>query len=120
MSRNPIVPFATIAVLGIIAIIVMSGVGLSQMQNADESDGEEQTEESAENPEAYYENNCMSCHGGNLEGGTGPSLQNVSDDYSVEELQDIIANGVEGSPLMTGNYANDEQAQMLAEWLSEQ
>ncbi|MDQ0158650.1 cytochrome c550 [Alkalibacillus salilacus] len=121
MSKNPIVPFATIAVLGIIAIIVMSGVGLNQMQSADDAENGEQTEEqSSSDPETHYENNCMSCHGEDLGGGTGPELQNVSERYSVEELQDIIANGVEGSSMMTGDYANDEEAQMMAEWLSEQ
>ncbi|WP_017186992.1 c-type cytochrome [Alkalibacillus haloalkaliphilus] len=118
MSRNPIIPYVTIATLGIIAMIVMAGVGLDQMRHAEEAT--EETEEAADNPEAIYENNCLSCHGGDLEGGSGPELQNAGDRFSLEELEDIISNGVEGSSIMTGDYATNEEAEILAEWLMEQ
>ncbi|WP_027963458.1 c-type cytochrome [Halalkalibacillus halophilus] len=118
MTKNPIVPFALIATLGIIAMIVMGGVGLSQMDVAE--DGESTEEEGSMEPEAIFENNCMSCHGGDLEGGTGPALTDVGSDYDMEGLVDVIANGVEGSSLMTGDYANDEEAEVLAEWLMDQ
>ncbi|WP_188206180.1 cytochrome c550 [Alkalibacillus aidingensis] len=121
MRRNPVVPYVVIGILGILAIIIMSGVGLEQMNKAEEADdGEETTEEASADPETIYENNCMSCHGGDLEGGTGPELANASDRFSIEELEEIIANGVEGSAVMTGDYASDEEAEILAEWLMEQ
>ncbi|GAA0457648.1 cytochrome c [Alkalibacillus silvisoli] len=118
MSRNPIIPYVTIAILGIVAMIVMGGIGLDQLRHAE--DATEETEETAENPEAIYEQNCMSCHGGDLEGASGPELQGAGDRFSIEELEDIIDNGVEGSSIMTGDYATTEEAEILAEWIMEQ
>ncbi|PKR79015.1 cytochrome C [Halalkalibacillus sediminis] len=117
MKKNAVIPFALIALLGIVAMVVMSGVGLSQMDQAEGNESED-TEESME-PEDIYQANCMQCHGENLEGGTGPNLQDVGDRYSLEKVQDIIANGVEGSNIMTGDYATNEEAEILAAWLVE-
>ncbi|GEL78303.1 c-type cytochrome [Tenuibacillus multivorans] len=116
MKKNPVIPFGLIAVLGILAIIIMGGVGVSQVQHAE---GEGESEEATMDPASLVENNnCISCHGGDLTGtGTAPDLTNLQDKYSMDELVDIINNGVEGSNLMTGDYANAEEAEVIAEWL---
>lgn len=118
MMRSALFPYYLIAILGFVGIIVLAGIGLAQTDHA-EGAGEE--DEVLLDPEAIYSSNCMHCHGGDLTGGgVGPSLLNMGDKHSMEELVDIIANGVEGSPLMTGDYATDEQAEVLAEWLMEE
>lgn len=51
---------------------------------------------------------CISCHGNDLQGGSGPSLYGVSEDYSEEELHDILVNGIGSMP--GGLAAGDEDA----------
>ncbi len=122
MRKNPVIPFAIIAVLGIVAMIIVSAAGINQreaIQNQEENGGEQQ-EESGEtasgSPEEMFQSKCASCHGGNLEGGVGPNLTEVGSRYSAEEIQDIIVNGKGSMP--PGLYTG-EQATQLAEWLAE-
>ncbi|KAB8128607.1 cytochrome c [Gracilibacillus oryzae] len=111
MKKNPVIPFALIAVLGILAMIVLSVAGLDQQEKIANGGGE--TVEA--DPEALAQN-CIGCHGGDLEGASGPSLQNIGDKYSVEEVQDIIVNGIEGTAMPAG-LVSTEEAAILAEWL---
>lgn len=55
--------------------------------------------------EEIVQSNCISCHGENLEGASGPSLHGVGDKYSEEELHDILVNGIGSMPggLASGN-----------------
>ncbi|ASF39934.1 cytochrome C [Halobacillus halophilus] len=121
MRRNPVIPFAIIAVLGIVAMIIVSAAGINQreaIQNEEENGGEQQQEETTNaNPEEMFQSQCASCHGGNLEGGTGPNLTEVGSRYSAEEIQDIIVNG-KGSAMPAGLYTG-EKAAALAKWLAE-
>ncbi|MCA1021409.1 c-type cytochrome [Halobacillus litoralis] len=120
MRKNPVIPFAIIAVLGIVAMIIVSSAGINQREaiESEEEGGGEQTEETASaDPEEMYQNKCSSCHGGDLSGGAGPNLQEVGSRYSAEEIQDIIING-KGSQMPPGLYTG-EQAAQLAEWLAE-
>ncbi|NBJ68543.1 MULTISPECIES: cytochrome c550 [Clostridia] len=123
MKRNPVIPYALIAILGILAVIVISVVGLGQrddIQQAAEGGGEKTEEsqegETADDPEAIYETNCASCHGGDLSGGMGPDLTQVGSKLSKDEIQNIIING-QGQ--MPAGMANEAEAQVLAEWLAE-
>ncbi|KGX93597.1 cytochrome C551 [Pontibacillus halophilus JSM 076056 = DSM 19796] len=125
MKRNPVLPYALIGVLGITVMIVMSFVGLNQAEQAGE-EGEakqEQTEgngegggETAGDPEAIYQNNCASCHGGDLSGGFGPALQQVGGSYSADEIANIITNG---KGQMPPQNLDESQTQTVAEWLAE-
>ncbi|WP_281658255.1 cytochrome c550 [Halobacillus sp. Cin3] len=120
MRKNPVIPFAIIAVLGIVAMIIVSSAGINQREaiQSEEEGGGEQTEETASaDPEEMYQNKCSNCHGGDLSGGAGPNLQEVGSRYSAEEIQDIIING-KGSQMPAGLYTG-EQATQLAEWLAE-
>ncbi|SEP89325.1 c-type cytochrome [Piscibacillus halophilus] len=115
MKKNLIMPYALIALLGIVTMVVMGGVGLAQM---DQAEGEGGGEETLDPAELVEQNNCTSCHGADLSGsGNAPDLTTVGDRYSQEELVDIISNGVEGSNLMTGDYATADEAEVIAEWL---
>ena len=60
---------------------------------------------------------CSSCHGGNLEGsGSTPALNEVGAHKSYEEILDVIENG---QGRMPGGMIEGEQAEMVAQWLSE-
>ncbi|QAS54166.1 cytochrome c550 [Halobacillus litoralis] len=118
MRKNPVIPFAVIAVLGIIVMIIVSSAGINQreaIQNEEEGGGEEETVDAG--PEELFQNQCATCHGGDLSGANGPNLQEVGSKYSAEEINDIIVNG-KGSAMPAGLYTG-EQATKLAEWLAE-
>lgn len=67
------------------------------------------------NPEAIYKKSCISCHGGNLEGKSGPNLQKVG--ASMSE-QDILNQIINGGGRMPGGLVDNDQAKALAKWLS--
>ncbi|WP_028777335.1 c-type cytochrome [Shimazuella kribbensis] len=66
--------------------------------------------------ETIYQNNCATCHGGNLEGAYGPALQNVGKSYSKEQIMEIIKNGKGSMPSQSFVPAADQEK--LATWLS--
>ena len=117
MSRNPLIPFGLIAVVGIVAAIIFSVIGLSEQQNI--AEGEEGGETVNLDPEVVAQS-CMGCHGQELAGTeSAPELQEVGSRLSEEELYDIIVNGIEGTT-MPGGLVSNEEAQVLAEWLASQ
>lgn len=65
------------------------------------------------NGEEIYIGNCAGCHGGELEGLSGPALG----EYSHEDIVAAIAQGPGNMPaeLVSGEEAND-----VAAWVSEQ
>lgn len=65
--------------------------------------------------EEVYQKSCASCHGDDLSGNVGPSLETVGADHSVDDIKDIIENGQGSMPagLVSGD---DEDA--VAEWLA--
>ena len=44
-------------------------------------------------PEDIYNQSCISCHGGNYEGGAGPELLGVDSRLSQEEVKEVLQNG---------------------------
>lgn len=115
--KTNIIPFVIIAVVGILAVIIVSSIGVSQradIQNEDENGGE--TEEVAQDPEEIFANNCATCHGDDLSGDSGPDLTSVGSDHSEEDIIDIINNGQGAMPpgLIQGEEANE-----VAAWLAE-
>lgn len=60
------------------------------------------------------DNTCLSCHGANLEGGSGPAL--VGTALSEDEIMDIAVNGIGSMPagLFQGT---DEELQQMAEYI---
>ncbi|OKL36443.1 cytochrome c551 [Domibacillus mangrovi] len=66
--------------------------------------------------EEVYKQSCLSCHGGNLEGGFGPALDKVGAKYSKDEILDIIHNG---KGQMPANVAEGADAEAVASWLAE-
>ncbi|MFC2948376.1 cytochrome c550 [Virgibacillus sediminis] len=127
--KNPVIPYAIIAVAGILTVIVFSLIGVNQREAIQEEHNGEQTEESEGNaeesgegettadPAAIFEANCASCHGADLSGGAGPDLTEVGSRLSQEEIKDIIING-QGS--MPAGMATEPQAEVLSQWLAEE
>lgn len=66
--------------------------------------------------EDIYRNSCISCHGDDLSGGSGPDLTKVGSKYSDQEILDIIMGG---TGTMPGGLVNDEEAERLTLWLRE-
>ena len=117
MKRNPIIPFALIAIVGILAVIVISFVGINQREQI--ANGGEAEEGATIDPETIYEASCLGCHGSDLSGGAGPALSAIGSELSLDEIKEIISNGTDGGmPAMSGKLSAEEIA-AISEWLSE-
>ncbi|WP_371862535.1 cytochrome c551 [Mesobacillus foraminis] len=68
------------------------------------------------NAEEVFQQNCASCHGGNLEGGAGPALNKVGSDMSKDEILNKIKEGGGGMP---ANIIEGKNAESVAAWLAE-
>ncbi|MFC4558838.1 cytochrome c550 [Virgibacillus kekensis] len=124
MKRNPVIPYAIIAVVGILLVVVISFAGLGQreaIQEAEKNGGQKQEqggETAATDPEKIFQNNCASCHGADLSGAAGPALNKIGSEYSKDEILEIIKTGFPESG-MPGGLVQGEQADALATWLAE-
>src|SRR5699024_1422771 len=65
--------------------------------------------------EDIYKESCASCHGGDLEGGAGPALEDNG--HSADEIETIVE---EGQPGMPAGLVSGDDLTVLADWLSEQ
>lgn len=78
-----------------------------------ESGGEETA---AVDAEQVVQQNCISCHGENLEGaGNFPALNNVGSRLSQEEILSVIENGQGAMP---PNIIEGDEATAVAEYLA--
>lgn len=66
--------------------------------------------------EAVVQQKCISCHGGNLEGASGPALDKIGAELSEEEIHDVIIDGQGGMP---GGIIKGDDADAVAAWLAE-
>ncbi|MFY7869294.1 MAG: c-type cytochrome, partial [Exiguobacterium sp.] len=57
------------------------------------------------------------CHGANLEGMSGPSLEQVGARLSAEEIENVIRNGQGAMPANV--IEKDEEITAVAAWLAE-
>ncbi|MCA1011233.1 c-type cytochrome [Halobacillus halophilus] len=83
-------------------------------ESAEDSGGEGATDSAG--AEGVYQNNCSSCHGGELGGGFGPALTEVGSKYDAAKIVDIIKNGKGQMPAQS--QVSDEDAQTVADWLA--
>lgn len=119
MNKNPIVPFLLIFAFGIGLIFFMSLYGLDKKEEiAGEENGEATEEEEVTDSDFdaadVAQGKCISCHGGDLEGGMGgaaPALAGTS--LSQDEIVDVLENGQNSMPagLVPGHEA--EMAEYL-------
>lgn len=66
--------------------------------------------------ELIYKQSCLSCHGANLEGKSGPALKAIGGQKSKEEIFEII---MKGQGMMPSDLIPEVDAKILANWLSE-
>lgn len=89
--------------------------GIEEEDEAAEEDEGESTVDAGE-AEEIYKQSCASCHAADLSGGAGPDLTTAGDDFTVEEIEDIINEGVGTMP---AGLVPEDEATVLAEWLVE-
>ncbi|PYZ94266.1 cytochrome C551 [Salipaludibacillus keqinensis] len=117
MRGKPLYPFALTAILGIGLIIVLSFVGInigpdSASENGEENGEEQEFDDPIELGEHIYEGQCASCHGGDLDGGSGPALDGGN--YSEEDILTAIS---EGPGNMPAGLVSGEEAEAVAEFI---
>ena|SRR5690625_2259501 len=117
MGRNVLLPYAIIAVLGIFIMIAVSFGGANQRDAIENPEEEAEENSVVMDAEDIYKNSCATCHGGNMDDGSAPSLNDVGSRLSEEEIKDIIINGTDGG--MPPGLATAEESAVLAEWLAE-
>jgi len=74
------------------------------------------TETASVDAEAVVNKSCVSCHGGNLEGGGAPAIDKIGATLSEEEIHTIIIEGQGGMP---PGIIKGEEAEAVAKWLAE-
>ncbi|PSL42739.1 cytochrome c551 [Salsuginibacillus halophilus] len=78
-----------------------------------DDDGEGETYD-ADEMEAVYEQNCLSCHGENLEGdGGNPGIQGLDEDSVHTAIE-------EGPGAMPADLVEGEEAEELSAWVADQ
>ncbi|AWE08643.1 hypothetical protein DCE79_15260 [Lysinibacillus sp. 2017] len=65
--------------------------------------------------EKLVQQTCTTCHGGNLQGASGPALEKIGAKYSEQEIKEIILNGNGGMP---GGLLKDDDADAAAAYLA--
>ena len=107
MKNNPLIPYVLIMVFGIGLIFFMSFEGAADKNSADEG----QAETAEISGEEVAQKNCISCHGGDLTGGMGPSIVGLD----AAHIQEVALKGQGSMPQILKSEA---EAQAVAEYIS--
>ncbi|MCR8632563.1 cytochrome c [Paenibacillus sp. N5-1-1-5] len=67
--------------------------------------------------EPLFKDNCMACHGDQLQGGAGPNISKVGERRTKEELIAKIQNGGKVMPSFK-DAIKPEEVEALAAWLA--
>lgn len=106
----------------VFSLVKMVGCGTAQNGQETREPAEPAPKAAGEYNEAQaketYQNSCASCHGNNLEGGFGPSMEKIGSKLSKDEIDGIIQNGVGSMPAQ--KQVSDADRDNLAAWLAEQ
>lgn len=87
MKRNPLIPFALIAALGIIVMFVFSFQGLNKSKELADAKNGGKPAQTASKPEDIVKQSCTSCHGDQLQGAVGPNLQKLVGNFQRMKLK---------------------------------
>ena len=103
----------------LLAILFGSVLVLGACGGGDDNTGENNDSGTVETTagEVAYKDSCLGCHGGDLQGGSGPALDKAGATYSAEDIENIIANGKGNMQPQTG--VSDEDRAEIAGWLAE-
>lgn len=80
------------------------------------TDTGDKTEATASEGEELYQQSRVGRHGKDLEGVSGPNLQEVGGKYDEHKIESIIKNGRGNMPK---GLVDDNEAAVIAKWLSE-
>ena len=108
--------------IGLSLLVIMTacgGANSSEGTVADRSAADKTVADNERDIPALYKQNCLSCHGDQLQGRVGPNLQTVGDKMNTEELFDLIHDGRKGMPGF-GKRLSEEEITLIAAWLAEQ
>jgi mono/diheme cytochrome c family protein len=75
------------------------------------------TADLAAKAEPLFKNNCMACHGDQLQGGGGPNISKVGERRTKEQLIAKINGGGKVMPAFK-EILNAEEVEALAAWLA--
>lgn len=101
------------AVFGAVLVLGACGGGNDKSSNNDE--GAAGGDVATVDAEKIVNNKCIACHGGNLEGASGPALDKIGAKLSEEDIHHVIENGQGGMP---PGIIKGEEADAVAEWLA--
>lgn len=101
------------------SIVLLLGACGGNEENIEEAVVTGDGQATSEDGEAVYRAaSCFSCHGADLEGASGPNLQEVGARLNEEQIRTVV---VEGTSVMPGGMVEDqEDLDNLVEWLSNQ
>ncbi|WP_050616451.1 cytochrome c551 [Bacillus testis] len=100
--------------LGTSLVLAACGGGDKSSENGAD-DGKSYVDDSA--GAKIYKQNCINCHGDNLQGVSGPNLQEVGAKQSKDDIEKIILEGKGGG--MPKGLVKGKDAETVAQWLSE-
>ncbi|MBD2847736.1 cytochrome c [Paenibacillus sp. IB182496] len=112
---------AAVALTGVVLLAGCGGGGANENNTAPPA-GNNNNAGGAENAdvaaaETIYKQNCLACHGADLEGRAGPNLQKVGGKYDEQELINLITNGRGGMPAFKDTL-DESQIQEVSAWLA--
>lgn len=102
------------AVFGAVLVLGACGGGDKSDETDQGSTGGGET--AAVDAEAVVQQSCVTCHGGDLTGASGPALDKIGDKLSEEEIHDVIVNGQGSMP--PGIIKDEAEVQAVSEWLA--
>lgn len=102
--------------VGLGAMLTLGACGGGEEEDTS-SNGDGGSTTASVDAEAVYAQNCAACHGANLEGMSGPSLEQVGARLSAEEIEGIIKNGKGAMPANV--LSDEEEITAVAAWLAE-
>lgn len=118
-------PIATgLMLLAIAAIFFLTWAAVDQHNKNELAQGGAQGDETAgivdedsEGHEIYKTSSCIQCHASDLSGASAPALLGIGDEYSAEEILDIIDNGMGAMPPQ-GDTLDQADKEVLVDWLA--
>lgn len=102
--------------LSILVVLALSGCSSGESNTTANSEHTDDLSTDVEEAERIYTFSCANCHGTDLSGKVAPSLLQIGDRLSEEEIKTII---IEGVGTMPRGLVNEEEAEIVAKWLVE-
>ncbi len=96
-------------------VLVLGACGGDDGGSEEPADNGGETADASE-AEGIFKENCASCHGDDLSGGSGPDLTSIGDSMSEDEIESQIEEGGEGMP---ADLIEGDDKTTVANWLAD-